>query len=154
MIYIKRILWLIGLLPISCVIAFWFMLELFTTPLKLLIHFLIKGRVKDMELEWFDFVSKPCLYYLGMDLAAEEKDLTPEEEVVISGDYVVRIGGESEIYGTAIRFQSYTKKDDFAFSLFPGINFISYRYDDGYSTNSFLVELNWLCWSIFFIKEY
>jgi hypothetical protein len=53
-----------------------------------------------------------------------------------------------------ITFQSYTKKDDFAFSPFPSISFISYRYDDCNIQSSFIVELNWLCWSLFIIKMY
>lgn len=73
MIYIKRILWLIGLLPVSCVITFWFLLEWFTTPLKLLISFLIKGRVTDMEVAWFGVIAKYCLSYLDIDLTNEEE---------------------------------------------------------------------------------
>lgn len=144
MAYIKRILWSIGLLPVSCVIAFWFMLELFTAPLKKLIRFLAKGRVKHMKLEWFDFVSKPCLYYLGMG-AAPDKDLA----VMLEDETE-----EFELYTTEINFQSFIRKDDFHCSLFPGIHFQSYRHDDGYRPDTFIAELNWLCWSIFFIKTY
>jgi hypothetical protein len=53
-----------------------------------------------------------------------------------------------------ITFHSYTKKDDFAFSPFPSICFISYRHDDCNIQSSFIVELNWLCWSLFIIKNY
>lgn len=142
MMYIKRILWSIGLLPVSCVIAFWFMLELFTAPLKKLIRFLAKGRGKHMELEWFDFISKPCLYYLGMGAA-------PKEFEPCVGEIE-----EFELYNTEINFQSFIRKDDFHCSLFPEINFSSYRHDDGYRPDTFIAELSWLCWSIFFIKNY
>lgn len=73
MIYIKRILWLIGLLPVSLIISVWFMIELFTIPLKMFIHFLIKGRLEGMVLEWFSFVIKLCLSYLQMDLTNKEE---------------------------------------------------------------------------------
>lgn len=73
MIYITRILWLIGLVPVCFIIAVWFMIEFSTIPLKMLIHFLIKGRVENMNLEWFGFVVKPCLYYLQIDLTNEEE---------------------------------------------------------------------------------
>ena len=53
-----------------------------------------------------------------------------------------------------IVFQSYTKKDDFVFSPFPSICFISYKYDDCDIQSKFIVEFNWLCWSLFIIKTY
>lgn len=74
MIYIKRILWLIGLIPVCLIIALWFMLELFTTPLKMLTHFLVKGRVEDMEIEWFDVLVKPFTDYFYIDLTNEKEE--------------------------------------------------------------------------------
>ena len=41
MIYIKRILWLIGLIPVCLVIAIWFIIELSTMQLKILLHFIL-----------------------------------------------------------------------------------------------------------------
>lgn len=74
MIYITRILWLIGLVPVCLIIAVWFIIEFSTIPLKMLILFLIKGRVEEnIDLEWFGFVIKPCLYYLQIDLTNEEE---------------------------------------------------------------------------------
>jgi hypothetical protein len=64
MIYIKRILWLIGVLPVCLIISIWFMIELFTMPLKIILHFIVKGDFENGKLEWFDFLVRPCLDYL------------------------------------------------------------------------------------------
>lgn len=51
MIYIKRILWLIGLIPVCFLLTVWVIVETTTIPLKMLIQVLIKGKVDDKELE-------------------------------------------------------------------------------------------------------
>lgn len=73
MIYIKRILWLIGLFPVSVLLAIWAVVELATMPLKMLVQFLIKGRVDDMEIEWFSVLVKPLTGYFYIDLTNEEE---------------------------------------------------------------------------------
>lgn len=72
MIYIKRILWLIGLFPICFIIALWFIFEFVTIPLKIFVMFLIKGRVDDIEIEWFSVLIKPFMDYLYIDLTNKE----------------------------------------------------------------------------------
>lgn len=64
MVYIKRILWLIGLIPVCLIIAVWFMIEFFTMPLKILLHFILKGDFEHAELEWFEFLIRPFTDYL------------------------------------------------------------------------------------------
>lgn len=71
MIYIKRILWLIGLFPICLIIALWFIVEFVTIPLKI-VMFLIKGRVDNIEIKWLSVLIKPFMDYLCIDLTNKE----------------------------------------------------------------------------------
>lgn len=40
------------------------MIELFTMPLKILLHFIIKGDFENAKLEWFEFFIRPFVDYL------------------------------------------------------------------------------------------
>lgn len=72
MIYIKRILWLIGLFPVCLIIGLWFIVEFATIPLKMFVMFIIKGRVNDIEIEWFSVLIKQFTDYLNIDLTNKE----------------------------------------------------------------------------------
>lgn len=72
MIYVKRILWLIGLFPVCLIIALWFIVEFVTIPLKMFVMFIIKGRVDDIEIEWFSVLIGPFVNYFYIDLTNKE----------------------------------------------------------------------------------
>lgn len=74
MIYIKRILWLIGLFPVCLIIPLWLMAEIVTIPLRILVTFLIKGSVDDMNLEfdWASVLIKLFMNYFYIDLTNKE----------------------------------------------------------------------------------
>lgn len=73
MIYIKRILWLIGLLPVSVLFAIWLIVELAAIPLRMFVQFLFKGRVDDAEIGWFSVFAKLLTGYFYIDLTKEKE---------------------------------------------------------------------------------
>lgn len=73
MIYIKRLLWLIGLFPVAVLTVAVIVLEFLTLPLKLVIGFMKCGSMEMCKMAWLKFIFCHLVNYINMDIKDEEE---------------------------------------------------------------------------------